>query len=69
MDTLTNIRTTPTVRLVQLLEDSISNSNQQLTNMLAYELTYRIYIPEGEKTFEEMLYSFGYKTIEKEKVK
>ena len=37
-------------------------------NIYAYELAYRIYIPNDKNTFEKILTDFGYKKIEKEKI-
>lgn len=64
-----DIRTTSTVELLELLDKPEIKKDQSLVNTLAYELTYRVYIPEGKQTFEEILYSFGYKKVEKQKNK
>lgn len=34
--------------------------DQSIINNAALELTYRLYIPEGSKSFEDLLLSFGY---------
>lgn len=65
---MNNIKTTSTVELVNILCET---QDQDLINRIAYELTCRIWVPnKSNKTFEEMLYEFGYKqenTIVKQK--
>lgn len=54
------------VSLVGLIELMVANKeNQEIVNEIAKEITYRMYIPFGEKTFEEMLIENGYRVIEK----
>lgn len=38
-----------------------------MVNILAYELACRIYIPNDNISFENMLEDFGYKRLDKEK--
>lgn len=67
---LDEIRVSPTTLLVNSLTENIEKGDQNTVNILAYELAYRIYCPfNGQKTFEEVLTSLGYKTIEKDKPK
>lgn len=61
---LTSIRTTSTVNLVKCL--SLSETQEE-TNILAYELAYRLFVPGTDISFESLLYSFGWKQISKEK--
>ena len=57
------------IELTQYLQNAAPESEQLSINLVARELTERFYIPYGEKSFEEVLESFGYRVIEKEKVK
>ena len=59
-----DIRTIPTVQLVNAIGQFEQQGNQQMVNMIAKELTYRIWVPNKETSFEEMMVSFGYKEIE-----
>lgn len=54
------LKTTPTVKLIDVLVDAEAARNQFLTNMVAWELAVRIYVPNEEKTLEEMAAEFGY---------
>lgn len=71
MDNLKNIRTCPTVELMDKLEKSIEENNQQFTNLIAYELTCRIYVPGSGQNFDEILLGLGYQIpeIKKERAK
>ena len=61
------LKTMSTVDLINLI---CNIKDQLLINKIAYELTCRIYVPNQEKTFEEMLYSFGYvKEVNKQLIK
>lgn len=64
-----DIRTMPTNQLVDSLEIAKQQGDQVLINNLAFELTYRTYIPFREVTFDEMVTKFGYKEIKQEKWK
>jgi hypothetical protein len=67
---LNEIRTSPTTLLVNRLTEYADKGDQQAVNIVAYELAYRIYCPfNGQKTFEDVLTSLGYKQIEKDKPK
>lgn len=55
------LRTTPTCILINELIKADNENNQKIVNIIAYELAYRIYIPNDEITFEKLLYDFGYK--------
>lgn len=62
-----NIKTILTATLIHILCET---KEQSMINMVAYELAYRIYVPDNKmKTFEELLTEFGYKTEEKQPVK
>lgn len=54
------LKTIPTVKLVKLISDASNKGEQDLVNIIAYELTCRIWVPNEETTFEEMLKNFGY---------
>lgn len=55
------LKTTPTVNLITLLEDSEIKKDQHLTNIVAFELACRIYVPNNETTFDKLLDELGYK--------
>ena len=61
---LTSIRTTSTINLVKCL--SLSETQEEI-NILAYELAYRLFVPGTDISFESLLYSFGWKQLDKEK--
>lgn len=52
------------IELIMLLQEVES---QELRNRIILELTYRMYVPFKDKTFEEMLVENGYKVIDKDK--
>ena len=54
------------IELILLLQETES---QELRNRIILEITYRMYVPFKDKTFEEMLVENGYKVIKKEKQK
>lgn len=51
--------------LMDLAIELAHEDRQEIKNLLALELTYRMYVPFEDKTFEEMLVENGYKIIEK----
>lgn len=58
------------VSLVGLIELMVANKeNQEIVNEIAKEITYRMYIPFKDKTFEELLVENGYREIENKKGK
>ncbi len=61
---LKELRTTPTCVLINLLSEAYKNEEQGLVNIYAYELTTRIWVPNEETSFTDMLKEFGYKRIE-----
>jgi len=61
---LKELRTTPTCVLINLLSEAYKNEEQGLVNIYAYELTTRIWVPNKETSFTDMLKEFGYKRIE-----
>lgn len=61
---LKELRTTPTCVLINLLSEAYKNGEQGLVNIYAYELTTRIWVPNEETSFTDMLKEFGYKRIE-----
>lgn len=61
---LKELRTTPTYVLIDFLSEAYKNGEQGLVNLYAYELATRIWIPNKETSFIDMLKEFGYKKIE-----
>lgn len=61
---LKELRTIPTCVLINLLSEAYKNEEQGLVNIYAYELTTRIWVPNEETSFTDMLKEFGYKRIE-----
>lgn len=61
---LKELKTTPTCVLINSLFEAYENEEQGLVNIYAYELTTRIWVPNEEISFTDMLKEFGYKKIE-----
>lgn len=61
---LKELKTTPTCVLINFLSEAYKNEEQGLVNIYAYELTTRIWVPNKETSFTDMLKEFGYKRIE-----
>lgn len=61
---LKELKTTPTCVLINFLSEAYKNEEQGLVNIYAYELTTRIWVPNEETSFTDMLKEFGYKRIE-----
>lgn len=61
---LKELKTTPTCVLINSLSEAYENEEQGLVNIYAYELTTRIWVPNEEISFTDMLKEFGYKKIE-----
>lgn len=61
---LKELRTTPTCVLINFLSEAYKNGEQGLVNIYAYELTTRIWVPNEETSFTDMLKELGYKRIE-----
>lgn len=61
---LKELRTTPTCVLINFLSEAYKNEEQGLVNIYAYELATRIWVPNEETSFTDMLKEFGYKRIE-----
>lgn len=64
---LDELRTTPTIQLINDIGEWEKQDNQAMVNILAYELACRIYIPNDNISFENILADFGYKRLDKEK--
>ena len=60
MERLKEFEKTPTVTLIDILSKASENNEQNLVNICAYELVSRIWVPNPEKSFTEMLKEFGY---------
>ena len=58
------LKTTPTVQLIDILTKAEKEGNQDLVNIVAWELAFRIYVPNPETTIGEMAVEFGYKEPE-----
>ena len=60
-----NIKTTPTKNLIHILCEA---TDQNIINIIAYELACRIYVPDNNQgvTFEQLLNDFGYKIKEED---
>ncbi len=58
------LKTTPTVQLIDILTKAGKEGNQDLVNIIAWELAFRIYIPNPEKSIGELAQEFGYKEPE-----
>ena len=63
------LKTTSTIKLVELWSQALIANNQSFINIYAYELAARIWVPNQEQTFEDLLEKFGYKKIEKDNEK
>ena len=61
---LKELKTTPTCVLINFLSEAYKNEEQGLVNIYAYELAARIWVPNEEISFTDMLKEFGYKKIE-----
>lgn len=61
------LRTIPTITLIQELSKAIEEDNQQVVNICAFEIAYRIYVPNDKITFESILNDLGYKQIGRQK--
>lgn len=59
----------PTFILIHNITEMESIGNQEEVNKYAMELARRIYIPNDEITFEQMLSNFGYVELNKEEEK
>lgn len=55
------LKTTPTVQLIDILTRAEKEGDQDLVNIIAWELAFRIYVPNPETTIGEMAVEFGYK--------
>lgn len=53
-----------TAEIVTLLTQAMNEQDQERINKYAYQLTLRIYVPESDYSFKEILEGFGYKKIE-----
>ena len=55
------LRTVSTVLLIDVLDNALKEGEQDIANIVAYELTCRVWVPNAETSFEDMLRQFGYK--------
>lgn len=55
--------------LKELIKEMYVRENQEEKNMIAYEITCRVYVPFKDKTFEELLLEIGYIPIEKDTIR
>ena len=54
------LKTTPTYQLINILNLAAQASQQDLVNIVAYELASRTWVPNEEITLEQMATDFGY---------
>ncbi len=59
-----SIKTTPTNKLIDILDIAIQNEEQDLVNIIAYEIATRLWVPNDKITLEQMAISFGFKEKE-----
>lgn len=55
--------------LIELVDMLDRAESQEDINRVVKEIVYRLYIPFGERTFEELLIEFGYRPIENDRKK
>ena len=67
MNKMKNIRDMSLVDLIDLMVEN--KDNQEVKNRIIMEITYRLYVPFKDKTFEELLVENGYREIENRKGK
>lgn len=65
--TIEELRTTPTVQLMNILKQAEIMGEQEMVNIIAYELTCRLYVPYSGVDFDSMLGTFGFKQKEPDK--
>lgn len=68
---LEELKKTPTVTLINYLNESLEKGEQGIANIFAYEIATRIYVPNNSNgtTFDKLLSDFGYKNLEENKSK
>lgn len=54
------LKTTPTYQLINILNLAAGTSQQDLVNIVAYELASRIWVPNDKITLEQIASEFGY---------
>ena len=59
----------PTVELITVLNNALDEDEQDIANIIAYELACRIYVPNHTEPFEDLLYKLGYREIEEKQKK
>ena len=59
-----SIKTTPTNKLIDILDIAIQNEEQDLVNIIAYEIATRLWVPNDKITLEQIAISFGFKEQE-----
>lgn len=59
-----SIKTTPTNKLIDILDIAVQNEEQDLVNIIAYEIATRLWIPNDKITLEQMAIDFGYRKQE-----
>lgn len=66
---LEELKTTPTVDLINYLSEALKRGDTSIANIYAYELACRVYVPNQEISFDKLLEDFGYTKIEKTKTR
>lgn len=66
--TIEELRTAPLTKLIEL---SYTLEDQAMLNIVIFEMACRVYVPFGEKSFDDVLLELGYtpKDIDKGKAK
>ena len=59
-----SIKTTPTIKLIEILDIAIQNEEQYLVNIIAYEIATRLWVPNDKITLEQIAIDFGYREQE-----
>ena len=62
--TIEELRITPTVQLMNILKQAEIMGEQDMVNIIAYELTCRLYVPYSGADFDSILGTFGFKQKE-----
>lgn len=64
-----NLKELKLASLPELIESMYMTEDQRILNIIAYEMTCRMYVPFGETSFEELLLKNGYVPLKDEKEK
>lgn len=59
-----SIKTTSTIKLIEILDIAIQNEEQDLVNIIAYEMATRLWVPNDKITLEQIAIDLGYREQE-----